>query len=733
MKLYIVAIALMVWQEPAMAQPYTYPVTRTVDSTDSYFGRTYKDPYRWLENLGDNHVIEWFKSQNRLADSLLTNISGAGPFIEELSTYLNAGTWGRQPMFAIRKGYVYTKAQRGQLDAPVYFRHRNDTTEQLLFNTWQVNPGMRYQLQAINASPDEKYLLAAFDKNGEEYPFIKVYDLTANRWLPDSIPHCWPNTINWAADSKGFIYGYNTAKDRTIPDATNYDVVRYHRLHSAFTADITVMNNTLRNRAEKKISNSYYAYLFIDESSRRIYFMPNQGFEADYASQYYCPAAELLRPDKRWQRLYHRTDSVLSVKETEAGYYFISGKGKGFKSLRYTSFRQPDFTHAKIILPEDSVWQLENIDETRSFILARYSKYGFTDKTVFINKATGRPVSLTALRQYDRYSTYSLGKKSDTCIVYQRAVNRPGYGYRLDITADQLIDDPFWAPHGQTILPGSEDIITELIEVPSHDGTRVPMTIMRDKNTPLNGKNSCILYGYGAYGISTKDNSFNEYNPINSLLIRQGVILAHAYVRGGGEKGESWHRAGMKENKPNSWKDFIACAGYLISNHYTQPQTLACYGGSAGGILIGRSIEARPDLFAAAFIQSGSVNQIRGKAWANQISNYGEYGNPAIESEMKGLIEMDAVIHVESGVNYPAVYLTTGINDTRVAPWAPGKLAASLQAGSTSGKPVLLSTEFEGGHFGYANAANVTDLLRIQLRSLFFLLWQTGHPAFSMK
>jgi prolyl oligopeptidase len=215
--------------------------------------------------------------------------------------------------------------------------------------------------------------------------------------------------------------------------------------------------------------------------------------------------------------------------------------------------------------------------------------------------------------------------------------------------------------------------------------------------------------------------------------VQRGVILAHAYVRGGGEKGETWHAAGMKENKPNSWKDFIACAEYLVKNNYTQPARLGCFGGSAGGVLIGRTITERPDLFAAATIQSGVLNTIRGKAWANQINNYPEFGNPEIETEMKGLVEMDAVIHVKPGVKYPAVYITTGINDSRVAPWMPGKMAASLQACSTSDKPVLLHTDFEGGHGGSENAASVVDMMRTQLKILFFLLWQCGHEAFQIK
>ncbi len=711
---------------------YNYPATRRVDSSDTYFGITYPDPYRWLENLKDSTVVNWFGQQKQFADETMKQLDGADSLLNQLQSYMAAKTRGRSPVHKSASRYYYGKWERGQLSANLYYKTATDTAEHLVFDSWSIHPGMRYELQAMDFAPNEKYFFAAFDKNGEEYPFIKVYDIENNKWLNDSIPHCWPNTIKWTADSKGFLYGYTTG-DRNAPNATENDVVKYHLLNTVYSKDYTVMDNNIRNSIEKKISNSYYAAVYTINGSNRIYCQPNQGFDFEYNNAYYIDNAGLFSAAKQWKKLYAKIDSVYDVKESTYGYYFISGKGTGFKSLRYTAYNKPDFGHAKIILAEDSVWQLENIDETRSYLLVNYSKYGFISKTVFIDKKSGREVPVSAIQDYDRFFISTIGTKTDECIFWKNLVNKPGWSYVLDIAGNQLSNDAYWAPHGQTFIAGSDDIVTELVEVPSYDGTLVPMSIMRNKNTRLDANSNCILYGYGAYGISTKDNYFNSYDAVNNLLVQRGVILAHAYVRGGGEKGEAWHKAGMKENKPNTWKDFIACAGWLIKNSYTQPAKLSCFGASAGGILIGRTITERPDLFAAAAIQSGSVNPIRGKAWANQISNYPEYGNPAIESEMKGLIEMDAVIHVKPNVKYPAVYITTGINDNRVAPWMPGKIAASLQANSSSGKPVLLYTNFEGGHFGNANAATWMEKYKTGLQPLFFLLWQSGHKDFQLK
>lgn len=724
-------IILLICGHIASAQ-YNYPSTKTVDSSDTYFGVTYKDPYRWLENLKDSNVISWFRQQKAFADKTMENIDGADSLLNQLQRYMDAKTWSRMPDHKSADRYYYGRWQRGQLSQTYYYKTLKDTTEHLIFDSWNIHPGMRYNLSALEFSPNEKYLVAAFDKNGEEYPFIKVYDIENKKWLADSIPHCWPNTIKWTADSKGFMYGYNTG-DRNASNATENDVVKYHTLHTLNNNDKTVMDNNTRNTVEKKISNSYNASVYTNNGSKRIYCQPNQGFEFEYTNAYYINNDELLSDGKQWKKLYVKTDSVYDVIETPDNYYFISAKGKGFKSLRYTSHNNPDFADAKIIFPEDSLWQLEYMGETKSYLLVIYSKYGFINKTVFIDKKSGKEVNVSAIKDYNRYGISTMGTNTDECLFIKQSANKPVWTYSLDIASNKLSDNDYWAQHGQTFIEGSDDVVTEVIEVPSYDGTLIPMSIMRNKNTKPGGNNVCILYGYGAYGIATKDNTYNSYDPVNNLLAQRGVILVHAYVRGGGEKGEAWHKAGMKENKPNSWKDFIACAEWLIKNKYTQPAKLSCFGASAGGILIGRTITERPDLFAAAAIQSGSMNQIRGKAWAGQIGNNPEYGDPEIESEMKGRIEMDAVIHVKPATKYPAVYITTGINDNRVAPWMPGKMAASLQANSTSNKPVFLYTNFEGGHFGDENAPTMMERMKTNLKPVFFMLWQSGHPDFQLK
>jgi prolyl oligopeptidase len=253
----------------------------------------------------------------------------------------------------------------------------------------------------------------------------------------------------------------------------------------------------------------------------------------------------------------------------------------------------------------------------------------------------------------------------------------------------------------------------------------IPLSIIYKRGIKLDGSNPTLLSGYGAYGIS-RDPGFNP-----SLLAwyEKGGVYAVAHVRGGGEYGEDWYKAGYKLTKPNTWKDFIACAEYLIQNGYTSPSRLAGTGGSAGGILIGRAVTERPDLFGAAIFQVGCLDMLRIETTPNGVPNIPEFGSVKTKEGFKGLYEMSAYDHVSDGTKYPAVLLTTGINDPRVEPWQSAKMAARLQAATAGGKPVLLRVDYEAGH-GIGTTKKQGEEQFADM--LTFLLWQFGVPDFQI-
>jgi prolyl oligopeptidase len=260
-------------------------------------------------------------------------------------------------------------------------------------------------------------------------------------------------------------------------------------------------------------------------------------------------------------------------------------------------------------------------------------------------------------------------------------------------------------------------LVSTEVKARAKDGTLVPLSIVHRKGLKLDGSNPTILYGYGAYGISQTP----FYRPTFLPWFNRGGVLAVAHVRGGGEYGEDWHKAGYKATKPNTWNDAIACAEWLIEHKYTSPATIAIMGGSAGGIFVGRSITERPDLFGAAVDEVPVSDLLRFESTANGAPNVPEFGTTKDEALFKALLEMSPVHHLKDGVKYPAVLLTTGINDPRVDAWEAGKMAARLQAASTSGKPILLRIDYDAGHgFGSTKKSQYEE----RADTLAFLFWQ---------
>lgn len=261
------------------------------------------------------------------------------------------------------------------------------------------------------------------------------------------------------------------------------------------------------------------------------------------------------------------------------------------------------------------------------------------------------------------------------------------------------------------------------IKVPSHDGTMIPLSLIFKKGIVLDGSHPTLLSGYGAYSITIDP----YFTPLWLAWIEQGGVLAFAHVRGGGEYGEEWHQGGMMQNKPNTWRDFIACAEFLVRSRYTSPTRLAGEGGSAGGILIGRAITERPDLFAAALDDVGLSDMIRDMFSPDGPLNVPEYGDLKTKQGFENLYEISAYYHVKDGVRYPATMITTGMNDPRVVPWEPGKMAARMEA-ATNGKPVLLRVDYHGGHGTIGGTRAQTEELLADQWS--FLFWQFGLPGY---
>ena len=708
--------SVLVAVTPSFAQ-VKYPPTKTVEVTDTYFGISYKDPYRWLEDLKDASVVNWFKDQAKVTDDLLDRIPARDALAEEWLR-LDRLQPARYNEFAFENGRVfYRKTLGGENVGKLYYRDGWRGAEKLLFDPAAFRPkGAKEKdvttIQGFAASPDGKYVALGFSAAGAEFSEIRILDVASRHLLPESwYPSYGP--IGWTTDSASLLYDMGKVLDIKSPDIEQNRKTKLHKLGTPVTADVDFFSN--ESHPDLGIEAKEFPQAFIDESYPD-YVIGYVGTVQQEMRLFYAPAAEMKRDKVNWSVLAKTSDNLVrGLAFYKDQVYAVTHAGAPHYRLIRTSVSHPDWSKAETVIPEASD-SIQHIAKSKGFLFVVYSD-GITGRIVKHDLDGGKDSELK-LPTSGTVDIQCPDFRSNQCIVFTTSWIQPTTLWDFDGDKDTLAKSIF---NTDVSYPGFERLTTEEVEARSHDGTMVPLSIIRRKDMKKDGSSNAILEGYGAYSISYQP-SFS----VRRSLALHGVVLGYCHPRGGGEKGEAWYKAGYKTTKPNTWKDFIACAEYLTSHGYTSPGKLAGTGTSAGGILISRAITERPDLFGAAICNVGCANAMRMEFSANGPVNTPEFGTVANEVEAKALFEMDGVQHVRPGVKYPAVLGVAGWNDPRVAPWEPGKFVAALQAASASGKPVLLKVNYDNGHF--------TEEKRVTFKNFAsqyaFVLWQTGHPEF---
>ena len=710
MKLIVLGFGFLM--EMAASAQWQYPATKTVDAADTYFGHTYKDPYRWLENLQDKEVAAWFKAQAELTDRLLAKIPARDELVKEW-TVLDKLKPAIYTGIQYENGRAfYKKTLGGENVGKLYWRQGWKGEERLLFDPTTYKPGVTTTIESFVPSWDGRHVALGFSSGGAEVSELHVLDVDPGTLLPERVYPTF-EVLGWGKDNKSFFYAAPRVSDiKSLEFGVNHQA-KVHRVGTDFANDIDFFSNKSypildiqpKENPVASIDESYPDYVIC-----RLYTVQNE-MRIFYAPVPHNPTANI-----QWKVLCQRSDNLVSGFQFAGDYiYAVTHTGAPKCKIVRTRVEHPDWAHAETVVPEgpDSIQALV---KCKHYLFIVYTK-GVARRLAKYDLATGQitdiklPASGNLLVECPDWRT-------DRCLVYMASWTLPVTIYDFDARKNTFDKSMF---NSDVSYPGFENLVSEEVEVPGHDGTMIPLSIVHKKGIPMDGSSSCILEGYGAYGAP-----LGPYFNIYRSIAKRGVVLAWAHARGGGEKGEAWHKAGYKTTKPNTWKDFISCAEYLVKQGYTSPGKLAGKGGSAGGILISRAITERPDLFRAAICNVGDANAMRLEFRPSGPLNTPEFGTVKDPVECQALYEMDGVQHVQGGVKYPAVMGVAGWNDHRVPPWQPGKFVAALQSASASPNPVLMMVNYDSGHFTEEKVVEFRQFAN----QMAFLLWQTGHKDF---
>lgn len=710
-------VTLLLIAAPSYAQ-WKYPPTKTVDATDTYFGKTYKDPYRWLENLKDQAVELWFKTQAQLTEDALAKIPARDQLAEEWMA-LDKLQPARYSAIQYEHGRVfYKKTLGGENVGKLYYRDGWRGAEKLLFDPSAITPRIAKKgdvttIQAIAPSPDGKWVALGFSAAGAEFSEIRIVDVARKKLLPETMyPSYGP--AGWTMDSKSLFYDSGKVDDIKSPEIELNRKTRLHTLGTKVESDVDFFSD--ESNPELDIAPKEFPGAHIDESYPEL-VLGRVGTVQREMRLFYAPVTQMKSKAKvEWKELIKTSDKLVRGLQLHKGYVYAitHAAAPRYKVVR-TRIDKPDWAHAETVAPEakDSV---QGIIKSKSYLFIVYSD-GIVGRIVKYNLTSNEstPVKLPVAGTVDITCP---DFRTDQCIVYTTSWIQPTTLWDYDAKKETFAESIF---NTAVKYPGFDQLVTEEVEVPGHDGTTVPLSIIHRKDLKLDGQSSAILEGYGAYGTSLTP-AFN----VRRSIALHNVVLAYAHPRGGSEKGEAWYKAGYKTTKPNTWKDFISCAEYLVKKGYTSASRLAGTGTSAGGILISRAITERPDLFGAAICNVGCANAMRLEFSPNGPVNTPEFGTVKDQTEAPALYEMDGVQHVKPGVKYPAVMGVAGWNDPRVPPWQPGKFVAALQAASASTKPVMMKVNYDNGHFTEEKLVTFKNFAG----QYAFALWQTGHPEF---
>jgi prolyl oligopeptidase len=693
------------------------PVAAVKPVTDTYFGTTVTDSYRYMEDLSAPEVQQWARAQADTARATLDAIPGRAALLARIAE-LDASVKERVVDVNLARGgrVFYEKRRAGEEQLKLYVRQGFQGAERLLVDP---DAGAKagdapHEIEFYRVSNNGRYVAWAVSTGGSEDAVIHLMDVASGKELSEPITRAQYSYVHWLPDDSGFVYLRQRALPAGAPDTDKLQrsTAWLHRM-AGKRADIALL--TAGTDDHLPLAPDEFPFVVTPGGTPWILAIEGNGnVDTDL---YAAPAARLTDPTLKWRKLLGRESEIVHFAVHGDDLYMVSHHNASRFKVLQTSLSHPEVATARLVVaPSRDVIDRIVAAKDALYVLAHDGTAGKLYRVAYAKDAQPMPVTLPAAGAVD---------------IVDSDVTRPGVLitinswthdaviWRIGAKDDDIVDTglqvtgPFGAP---------ADLVAEEVLVKSWDGVEVPLSIVHRQGMKLDGGNPLQLEAYGAYGMTDDPVYLNRQLAWYEL----GGVMATCHVRGGGIYGEQWHLAGQQLSKPNTWKDLIACGDYLVKKGYSSATKMAIEGGSAGAIAVGRAMTERPDLWAAVVSEAGDLNPLRDETTATGAAGVPEFGSVADKRQFNGLLEMDAFHHVVDGAKYPAALLMQGMNDPRLPAWESMKMAARLQAATASGKPVLLRLQYDGGHY----VSTRTQWEQQDADRWSFMLWQFGDARF---
>jgi len=657
---------------PAVATAPVYPLTARVGVSDNYFGTRVEDPYRWLEDLDSPAVHGWVTAQNALAQPRLAALPQRAWLKARLTQLWNYERYDLPVTRGGRYFYLHNDGQQNQ--GVLQVAEHLDSAGRVLFDPNAVRGDATVSLSEFTPDEQGKVVAYALSDGGSDWQvwrFRRVGDATD---LPDVLGFTKFWGVSWARDGSGVYYSRYPALPNGKGDDAARPAIYFHRLGSAQDQDVLVyaMHDRTTRIPTGRVTDDGH-YLVITQV---------EGYEHNGVE-----LLDLRRPDAKARPLFTAWDALYSFIGAHGDeLFFQTTRDAPLGQVIAVDVREPGLP-SRTVVPQGST-ALQEATYVGGRVIARYVEDAHAVARVYERdgRTVGR-VALPALGGIEGF--YGTGTQAETFFSYTDFLT-PRKIYRFDVAANQ---PTLWREPRMPAL--SPQFITEQVFFTSKDGTRVPMYITQRRGAPKDGNQPLLLYGYGGFDISLTPG----YRPAVQAWLEMGGAYAEANLRGGGEYGEAWHKAGTLTQKQHVFDDFIAAAEYLIREHYTRPAKLGIHGRSNGGLLVGAVLTQRPELFGAALPAVGVLDMLRYQtANANARQWSSDYGLSEDPEQFKALYAYSPVQNVRKGVCYPPTLVTTADHDDRVVPWHSYKFAAALQAAQVCANPILIRVETRAGH-----------------------------------